>query len=242
MKRFGIIAVPGVLVLLVLAAGMSRQTFLLGSVADAQALWNDEKLFVVVQKRVAVLRTSGLVYKLAQVSGIPYPLPRALPEDLMVVQVQNGEIRRTEFPRVGRVGNIFPHGGRIYFLRGSEAKDYPALHQLLEGKLEPVSREEAERIMASFQLETELLQREGWQKRDLYFTEGPAGYPIQQGAQTLKLMLTQTRKTGVVKIELVDEQTKAAQALYELSNQRRKISEADYRKLISSESSAATNR
>ena len=229
-----VIVIGGLIVLgfVVLAVVMTRQTFMLESVADAQALWNDDKLLVVVQKRVAVLRTYWLLHKLARVSGISFPLPHTFPEDLIIIQVQNGENHKQEYPSVGRMGNAFPYSGVVYFLRGSDTNDYPALHQLADGKLVRVPREEAESIVRTFQLESELVKREGWQKRDLYFTEGQSVYPIRQGSKETKLVLTQTRKTGTVKIELADEQTKAGSTLFELSNHRREITEDEFRKLV----------
>lgn len=224
MKKASVFGVLLLLLVLLMAGAFTRQTYVLESMADAQALWNENELVVVVQKRKAMLQTSWLRHKVAQVSGVAYPKPRMLPEDLVVIRVRKGEIQRQDFPGVGRVGNALPHDGHLYFLRGTEAGDYPNLHLLDRGKLVRVPQGEAKEFVAGFKLESELLTQEGWHKRDLYFTDGRVSFPLEQASARRVLTLIQDRRAGVVRIELLDSQSQETKSLYELLILRHTIS------------------
>ena len=164
-----------------MALSMGTNPSVLENVTNAEAMWNDEKLLVIVQKRVAVLRTNWLLRRLSQLIGVVFPQPRFIPDDLIIFRIEGGKIERQEHLRVGKVGGIIPFEGHIYFLRGSEPEDYPYLHRLVGKELVRVPREEAMLIVNSFELESELVKREGWQKLEFYFTEGRKQYAIEQG-------------------------------------------------------------
>jgi hypothetical protein len=230
--RKGILIVGLLVLTLALVGALRRQTFMLESIADTQALWNEDELFVVVQRQVSVLRTTWLVRQITGSLGIAYPLPRDMPEDLIVIEIRDGQMRRQEFSRVGRIGNAFPHEGSLCFLRGTQAGDYPNLHRLDEGKLVRVPKADATSIVQSVGLESEWIKRQGWHKSDLYFTSGRAVCSVQLGTNLSELVLTHDRRSGAMKIELCDPVTQAGPALFELVSQRRRISENEYQELV----------
>ncbi len=234
MRKAATFAILGFVLALVfgmMAVIMRNRIAVVESIADAQALWNEERLFIVVQKRVAVQKANRLLRKLSEVSGTLFPQPRFLPEDLIVFQIESGKVERLEQRRIGRVGGAFPLNGTVHFLRGSDPSDYPCVFRLTGSNVVRLQKHEAEAVVGSFQTESELVKREGWQKRDLYFTEGQAEYPVEQKRRKLKIVLSKSRQSGTVKIELVDEGAQATQTLLQLSSRSREVSAEEIRQL-----------
>ena len=182
--------------LLVTVAVLKEKILVLESVNDVQMLWNDGKLVLVVQRRMAVQRTNWLLRKLSQLTGITFPRPTLRPEDLIVFRVEDGNVEKLNLKDTGNVGGVFPLGDRLYFLRGSNPSDYPYLHQLDGDQLVRVPKAEAESVVNSFKLESDILRREGWQKRDLYFTEGRVEYPMVLKGRMMNVVLSQHHQSG----------------------------------------------
>ncbi len=236
MKTTVILSATAALLLVMLLTAMRTKTLVLESVADAQALWDEERLFVVLQKGVAVQRTSWLMRKVSHASGILFPRPRLLPETLMVFALRDGKLERFEYPNVGALGSAFPLGNDLYFQRGSAPADYPCVFHWTEKKVIRIERGEAEKIAEAFQTEDDLLKREGWQKRDLYFTDGQRNYPIQQGHRTMRIVLSKAPQRGTTTIELVNEETNTTNILYAASSRPREIGAEELRTLGTGES------
>jgi hypothetical protein len=231
MKK-ALLAISSVALVIALVVALKRQTFVLQSIADTQALWDKDELFVVVQRQVSVLRTTWLVRQITGALGIAYPLPQDISTDLIIIKVRNGQVHRMEYPCEGRVGSAFPYEGSLCFLRGTQADDYPNLHRLDQDKLTRVPMTDATSIVQSVGLESESIKRQGWHKCDLYFNRGQATYPVQQGTNVSDLMVTHDRRSGAMKIELWDRVTKAGPVLFELVSQPRRISEDQYQELV----------
>jgi hypothetical protein len=231
MKK-ALLAIGLVVLVIALVGALRPRTFVLESVADAQALWNEDEFFLVVQRQTSVLRTTWLGHQAAGTLGMAYPLPQDISTDLIIIKVRDGQVHRGDYPRAGWVGSAFPYGGSLLFLRGTQADDYPNLHRLDQDKLTRVPMTDATSIVQSVGLESEWIKRQGWHKCDLYFNSGQATYPVQQGTNVSDLTVTHDRRSGAMKIELWDPVTKAGPVLFELVSQPRRISEDQYQELV----------
>lgn len=221
------------LVLVTTTMIMKERTYVFESINDAQAMWNEEILFIVIEKSVAAQKTSRFLSKVSEWSRLVFPKPDFLPEDLIIFRIKEGEIdTKEEYKRVGLIGGIIPFGGQIYFSSGTlDPRDYPRLDRLENKRLIRVPREEAEAIVKSFELQSELIKREGWQRQNLYFTEGQRAYPVEQKGKKLTIVLSKSRHTRISRIELINEQTNEAQMIYELSGRLRGLDEEEARQL-----------
>lgn len=220
-----VIVCVSVFIVLALLLAMENKTIVMESITDAQALWNNEKLLVIVQKRVAIQKTNRLFRNLSEVSGIAFPRPDVFLEDLIVFKIESDTARKIEQRQIGKVGTAFPLNGSIYFLRGSDPSDYPCVFRMTGSNVYRLQRPEAEAVVGSFKFESELLKREGWEKRDLYFTEGQVEYPLEWQGLKKKILLSKSRASRTAKIELVDEVSMKARTIYELSSLPRELDE-----------------
>lgn len=232
MKRLIICATLGLVLavaLVTMYAVLKSRTSVLEWFDDTQALWNDDTLFIAVQKGVAVQRTNWLLRKLYGVSGIVFPKPRTLPDDIIVFRIESGKAVKFEHRQVGRFGGLMPYKGETYLSRGSHPDGYPSYHRLVGTNLVRVAREEAMEMRNSAGLRSDLIKREGWQHMDLYFTEGTRDYLIEQKRGKMKIVLSEPRAGGFTKLELVDEVSKVTQVLCEFSRRPRDLNEAELR-------------
>jgi hypothetical protein len=230
MKRLIICVTLGLVLsvaLVTMYAVLKRRTSALEWFVDAQALWNDDTLFIAVQKGVAVQRTNWLLRKLSGASGIVFPKPRRLPDDVIVFRIESGKAVRFEHRQVGRFGGLMPYKGETYLSRGSNPDGYPSYHRLVGTNLVRVAREEAVEMRNSYKLHSDLVKREGWQHADLNFTEGTRDYSVEQKRGKMKIVLSEPRAGGFRKIELVNEVSKVTQVLCEFSRRPRDLNEAE---------------
>lgn len=210
------------------------QSFQKESVRDVQALWNENKLYITIEKHTVVQKNTCVALRLfSGLTGTHIPHPRIFPDDLIVFQITGNEVEKCEYRQIGRVGGIFPVGEDIYLMRGSGPEDYPHLSHLTKDGVNRVPKDEALKILGLFKLESEFIERQGWHKLDLDFREGVSEHPIQINTNNLTLVLTAFRSSGLSKMELKGGATGSSRILFEQSSRPRQIKNAEIRQLES---------
>ena len=225
------IAVIAIIVLVIL---VMPQSFRRESVRDVQALWNEDKLYITIEKHTVVQQQTCVALRLfSGLMGTHIPRLRVFPDDLIIIQVTGNRIENREYRQIGRVGGIFPVSQDIYFMKGSDPVDYPYLSQLTQDGVKRVPKEEALKIIGLFKLQSEFIERQGWHKLDIDFREGVKEYPIQMNTNSLTLVLSAFRSTGLSKMELKDERVEPPRTLFQQSGRARQIKSAEIRQLES---------
>ena len=220
--------------IVVLVILLFPQSFRKESVGNVQALWNENKLYITIEKRTVVQENTCVALRLfSGVMGTHIPRLRAFPNDLTIINITSNGVKKSDYHQIGRVGGIFPVGEDIYFMRGSDPVDYPYLSRLTQNGVKRVAKDEALKIIGLFKLESEFIERQGWHKLDLDFREGIKEYPIQMNTNNLTLVLSAFRSTGLSKIELKDERAGPPRTLFEQSSRPRQIKNAEIRQLES---------
>jgi len=210
------------------------QSFRKESVRDVQALWSENILYITIEKHTVVQERTCVALRLfSGLMGTHIPRLRVFPDDLIILQITDTGTGKREYRQIGRVGNIFPVGQDIYFMRGSDPVDYPWLSRLTQDEIKRVPKDEALKIIGLFKLQSEFIERQGWHKLELDFREGVREYPIQMSTNTLTLVLSAFRSTGLSKMELKDEKTELPCTLFEQSNRPRRVKSAEIRQLES---------
>ena len=208
------------------------QSFRKESGGNVQALWNENKLYITIEKRTVVQENTCVALRLfSGVMGTHIPRLRGFPNDLIILQITDTGTEKREYRQIGRVRGIFPVGEAIYFMRGSDPEDYPHLSRLTKDGVNRVPKDEALKILGLFKLESEFIERQGWHKLDIEFREGVREYPIQMSTNTLTLVLSAFRSTGLSRMELKDEKTELPRTLFEQSNRPRQIKNAEIRQM-----------
>lgn len=165
--------------------------------------------------------------------GTHLPRLRVFPDDLVIWQITDTGTEKREYRQIGRVGQIFPVGEDIYFMRGSDPADYPWLSRLTQEGVKRVPKDEALKIIGLFKLQSEFIERQGWHKLDLDLYEGVREYPIQANTNNLSLILSHYRSVGLFEIELRHDITEPPRTLFEQSSRPRQIKNAEIRQLES---------
>ena len=118
MRKAILIATLVSLTLVVLIFVTSKQAFKFQGINRAQALWNSEQLVIVLQERSSIMEVGWLRRQIARASWAFAPLPQELPDTVIILRLQGGEIYRYEHERFGNVGGAFPYENQQFACSG----------------------------------------------------------------------------------------------------------------------------
>ncbi len=191
-KKYAISALIGTAIIsCVILLLVKRQYFVKAELMNnLEVIWNDKEAFIKV----------GI-----QNSGVAGSLPRLIwrellafvsfkadlvREDMIVWHVEDGVTKRHHFTGFQSGGGMFPYGGNIYYTVGVDnLADWPALWRWKESSFEQLDKSNAKTIMATFSILDEVIAREGWHERKIYFTDNKVAVQMRLGTNNVVLVV-----------------------------------------------------
>lgn len=152
MKRARVIVI--ILLVMLLALWLARtRTYCREVLHDTQLLWNDEELYIVVQRKTVAMRARNLAV-LAHGVGA-----EITSEDLVVFHITENGVAEYEMLGFGLGGSANPFSGQLHFGRGGNP---PREWQWTGRCFAELSTQETLKVRSSYQMLDDLFEQEGW--------------------------------------------------------------------------------
>ena len=115
-------------------------------------------------------------------------------DDLLVFEITPEEITSHRLENFGSTGGVYIFEGVLHYGRGGSGDDWPAVWRWHDDHFERLEREVALAMRETYRYESDLLQHEGWEKRDSWYSDS-----VEHGGNLAELSVGKVKISFIVK-------------------------------------------